>query len=79
MGCPRRFMKNYKTTTNCNPDKDDKMALDWSYPKETYWIHREGGTRLEPSGGSKARPFQKDFQDGDRGKSHGSDIELERC
>jgi hypothetical protein len=29
-------MENSKTTTNCNPDKEDKMALDWSYPKETH-------------------------------------------
>jgi hypothetical protein len=39
-------MENYETTTSFNPDKEDKMALDWSYPKETHWIHREGGTRL---------------------------------
>jgi hypothetical protein len=41
-------MENYKT--NYSRDKEEKMALDWSYPKLT---HREGGARLEPSGGSK--------------------------
>jgi hypothetical protein len=38
----------YKTT-NCNPDEEEKMSLDWSYPKETHWIHRVGA-RLEPPG-----------------------------
>jgi hypothetical protein len=65
-------MENYKTTTNCNPDQEEKMALVWPYPKETHWIHTEGGTRLEPSGGLKARPSQKDLEEGGRGRSHGS-------
>jgi hypothetical protein len=26
---------------------------------ESHWIHREVGIRLEPSGGSKARPFKE--------------------
>jgi hypothetical protein len=51
-------MENYKTA-NCNPDKQEKMVMDWSYPKETHWIHTEVGMRLEPPGGSKAQPFQK--------------------
>jgi hypothetical protein len=29
-------MKKSKTTTNCNPDKEDKTVLDWPYPKETH-------------------------------------------
>jgi hypothetical protein len=47
------------------------MALDWSYPKETHWIHREGGTRLEPSGGLKVRPSPKDLEEGSQGRRHG--------
>jgi hypothetical protein len=57
------------------------MALDWSYPKETHWIHREGGARFEPSGGgggSKVRPSQKDLEEGGRERSHGSGEDMER-
>jgi hypothetical protein len=39
---------NYKTT-NCNSDEEEKMVLDWSYPKETHWIHRVGA-RLNSQG-----------------------------
>jgi hypothetical protein len=49
-------MENYKTATNYNLEREEKMALDWSYPKETHWIHREVGTRLEPSFGHPKRP-----------------------
>jgi hypothetical protein len=35
-------MKNYRTT-NCNPDEEEKMALDWIYVKETHWI--DGGAQ----------------------------------
>jgi hypothetical protein len=54
------------------------MALDWSYPEEPHWIRREGDTRLEPSGGSKARPSQKDLEEGGRGRSHGSGEDMKR-
>jgi hypothetical protein len=70
-------MENYTTKINCNPDKEEKMALDWSYPKEIDWIHRKGGTRLEHSGGSMARPSQKDMEEGGRGRSHGSGEDIE--
>jgi hypothetical protein len=69
-------MENYKIT-NFNPDKEEKMVLDWAYPKETHWIHREGGTRLEPSGGLKVQPSQKDLEDGGRGRSHGNGEDME--
>jgi hypothetical protein len=54
------------------------MALDWSYPKETHWILREVGTRLEPAGGSRARPSREDVEEYGRGRSRGSaeDTEL---
>jgi hypothetical protein len=53
------------------------MALDWSLPKETHWIHREGGARLEPLGGSKAPSSQKYLEEG-RGRGHGSEEDMER-
>jgi hypothetical protein len=57
---------NYRRGTNCNPDKAEKMALDWSYPKETQWIYREVGTGLEPP-----VAVAKDMEGG-QGKSFGS-------
>jgi hypothetical protein len=63
-------MENYNTTINFKRDKEEKMALEWSYSKETRWIHTEDGTRLEPPGGSKARPSQKDLEEKGRGRSH---------
>jgi hypothetical protein len=53
-------MENYEPKTNCNPNKEDKMALDRPYPKETHWFHREVGIELEPSRGLKTRSSQKD-------------------
>jgi hypothetical protein len=38
------------------------MALGWSHAKETPWIHGEVGTRLEPSGGLKARLFRNTWK-----------------
>jgi hypothetical protein len=35
------------------------MALDWSYSKKIHWIHREGGTRLEPSWGLEGAAVPK--------------------
>lgn len=64
-------MENYKTT-NCDPDKWEKIAMDWSYPKETHWIHREVSMRLEPPGGLKAQLFQKDLEEDGQGRSHGA-------
>jgi hypothetical protein len=52
-------MENYEPTTNCNPNKEEKMALVRPYPKKTYWIQRKVGIGLEPSGGLKARSSQK--------------------
>jgi hypothetical protein len=52
-------MENYKPTTNCNPNKEEKMALDRPYPKKTHWIHREVSIGLELSGDSKAQSSQK--------------------
>jgi hypothetical protein len=71
-------MENYKTTTNCNPDKDEKMALQWSYPKETHWIHTEVSTRLASPVGLKAQLSQKDLEEDDRGRSHGSEEDMGR-
>jgi hypothetical protein len=71
-------MENYKTTTNCNIDKGEKMALDLSYPKETHWIHRGDGTRSEPSGGSKAQPSQRELEEDGRGRSHGNGEDVEQ-
>jgi hypothetical protein len=39
-------------TTNCNPNKEEKVAMDWPFSKKTHWIHREVG--IGPSGGKKA-------------------------
>jgi hypothetical protein len=47
---------------NCYPGKWETMVMDWSYPKETHWIHREVCMRLETPGGLKARIFQKDLK-----------------
>jgi hypothetical protein len=47
------------------------MELDWLFPKETHWIHREVCTRLEPPGGSKAQPSQKDPEEESRDNSVG--------
>jgi hypothetical protein len=58
-------MENYEPTTNFNRNKEEKMALDRPYSKKTHWIHREVGTGLEPSGGSKARSSQKDLEKDD--------------
>jgi hypothetical protein len=55
-------MENYESTTNCNPNKGEKMALDRPYRKKSHWIRREIGIELEPSGGSKARSSQKDLE-----------------
>jgi hypothetical protein len=52
-------MENYKTTRNFNPDKNEKMALGYSYRQETRRIHTEIGKRLEPPAGWRARPSQK--------------------
>jgi hypothetical protein len=41
--------------TSYNPDKEEKMVVDWSYPKEAHWIHREVDIDWNPQGGSKAR------------------------
>jgi hypothetical protein len=43
-------MENYEPTTNCNPNKEEIMALDRPYPKKTHWIYREVGIGLEHSG-----------------------------
>jgi hypothetical protein len=42
-------MDKYRRTVNCNPDREDNMALNFQYPKETHCIHREVGTGLESS------------------------------
>jgi hypothetical protein len=60
-----QYMENYEPATNCNPNKEEKMALDRPYPKETHWVYREVGAGLEPSGGSKARSSQKDLEKDD--------------
>jgi hypothetical protein len=44
-------MDIYEPTTNCNPNKEEKMALDRPYTKKTQWIHREVSIGLETSGG----------------------------
>jgi hypothetical protein len=62
-----QFLECYKTATNCKPDKEEKMILDWLHPKKTYWSHREVNTRLEPPRGSKARPSQKDLEEDGQG------------
>jgi hypothetical protein len=31
------YMENYEPATNCNPNKEEKMALDRPYPKATHW------------------------------------------
>jgi hypothetical protein len=54
-------MENYEPTTNCNPNKEEKMALDRPYPKKTHWLHTEVGAGLKHSGGSKERSSQKDL------------------
>jgi hypothetical protein len=58
-------MENYDPTTNCNPNKEKKMALDRAYPKKTHWIHREVGIGLELSRGSKAQSSKKDLEKDD--------------
>jgi hypothetical protein len=58
-------MENYEATNNCNPNKEEKMALDMPYPKKTHWIHRVVGIGLESSGVSKARSSQKDLEKDD--------------
>jgi hypothetical protein len=58
-------MENYEPTTNCNPNKEEKMALDRPYPKKTHWIHREVGIGLQPSGGSKPQSSQIDLEKDD--------------
>jgi hypothetical protein len=40
----------------------DKMAQDWSYPKESHWIRTEVGTGQEILGGSKVRPSQETWK-----------------
>jgi hypothetical protein len=48
MRYPRLYQKNnFRTASNCNPDREVKMALDLQCPKEPQWIHREISTRLE--------------------------------
>jgi hypothetical protein len=54
-------MENYEPATNCNPNKEEKMALDRPYPKKTHWVHTEVDAGLEHSGVSKARSSQKDL------------------
>jgi hypothetical protein len=58
-------MENYEPTTNFNPNKEEKIVLDRSYPKKTHWIHREVGIGMEPSGGWKARLSQKHLEKND--------------
>jgi hypothetical protein len=48
-----------ESATNCNPDKEDKMTLDWSYPKKNHWIHTEAGIRLEPPGGRPKKIYKR--------------------
>jgi hypothetical protein len=74
-------MKIYETlqkTTNFNPDKEENMALFWSYLKESHWINREVGTRLEPPGGSKVQPSQKGLEEDGQGRSHGTGEDKEQ-
>jgi hypothetical protein len=54
-------MKSYRTTTNCNPDKEEKMALDW-----TYLVKPTGSIEMlaldwNPQGGSKVWLSEKDL------------------
>jgi hypothetical protein len=71
-------MENYKAATNCPPDKEEKVSLEWSYSKETQWIHRKVVTRLKRPGGSKTQSSQKRLQENGRGRSHESGEDMER-
>lgn len=62
-------MEHYITKTNRNPDKEETMVLYWSWPKETHWINRAVGTSLEPPGGSKMQPSQKDLEEDGQGEA----------
>jgi hypothetical protein len=58
-------LENYDPATTCNPNKEEKIALDRPYPKKTHWLHIEVGAGLEYSGCSKARSSQKDLEKDD--------------
>jgi hypothetical protein len=54
------------------------MILDWLCPKETHWIHREFGTRLELPGGLEGAAIPGNLEENGRERSHGTVDDTER-